>query len=344
MFRSNLLGSLPVDVFRRTPSGKPEQIDPPAVLVQPSAGERIDEFLTMCEMSQCARGNAVGVIVDRDRMARAKQIELAHPDEWALRRDPATGQLVEVRIGGKEVPLADVWLAPAHRIPGVPWGLAPISYAQHHLGLGMSALEFGLEWFGDGIHPTAVLETDQTLDEEQARTIKRRATETLRGDRGILALGRGMTWRSIRVAANESQFLDTQKASAASVCRMLGVPPELLGYAESGSSVTYANREGRALDFLAFHFGTTLRRWNAELSALLPRDQYVRLNPAALLQTDLLTRYRAHALGISAKFLHPDEARDIEDMPPLTDAQRADLAALDVKAPSDGAADQKGGA
>lgn len=341
-FRSDLLGSLPVDAYRRGAGGRPEQIDPPNILVKPTATDHIDELMTMSEMSQCLRGNAVGVIVSKDRLGYATQIELIHPDEWALRRDPLTGALVEARVGGKAIGLDELWLARAHRIAGLPWGLAPISYAAAQIGLGLSASEFGLDWFGDGVHPTAVLETDQDLNEEQAKTIKRRVQENLRGDRGVVALGRGTSWKSIRVAANESQFLETQNASAADVCRMLGVPPEMLGYAAGGgSSLTYANRESRALDFLAFHFGATVRRWERELSALVPRGTFVKLNTGALLQTDLLTRYRAHAMGIGAKFLLPDEARDIEDMPPLTDDEKAELAALDVKAPT--GSDQKTG-
>jgi HK97 family phage portal protein len=343
-FRSDLLGSLPVDVYKRTASGRPVQIDPPSVLVKPTATDRIDEFLVMGEMSQCLRGNAVGVIVSRDRLQYPTQIELVHPDEWALRRDPLTGAIVEARVGGKRIEMDELWLAPANRIAGVPWGLAPISYAAAQIGLGLSALEFGLEWFGDGIHPTAVLESDQSIEQDDAVKIKRRVVDVQRGSREPLVLGKGLTWRSIRVSADESQFLATQRASASDVCRVFGVPPELLGYAESGSSVTYANRESRALDYLAFHFGATVRRWERTLSALVPRGQYVKLNTAALLQTDLLTRYRAYALGIGSKFLHPDEARDREDMGPLTPEQVADLAALDVKAPTGGAADQKGGA
>jgi hypothetical protein len=105
-FRSDLLGSLPVDVYKRTASGRPVQIDPPSVLVKPTATDRIDEFLVMGEMSQCLRGNAVGVIVSRDRLQYPTQIELVHPDEWALRRDPLTGAIVEargeLRGGGQE--------------------------------------------------------------------------------------------------------------------------------------------------------------------------------------------------------------------------------------------------
>ncbi len=341
--RADLLGSLPVDVFERQKDGSTKPVDPPQILTHPSADARIDEFLTMACVSQDLRGNAVGEIVKWDDYGRPEQIELWHPDEWSLRRDPVTGALVEAWFGGKQVPIARVWIARAYRIAGLPWGLSPIAYAANTISAGLSAQEFGLDWFGDGVHPSAVLETDQTIDEEQATTLKKRITGRLRGTREPIVLGRGLTWKPIRVAASESQFLEAQRASGADIARMFGLPPERLGYAAEGKSLTYANRESAALDFRVFSFGHTLRRWNAELSAFLPPNQFARLNAGALLQTELLARYRAHAMGISAKFLHPEEARAMEDLPPLTPEQAADLAALDVKAPEGGATDKTGG-
>jgi hypothetical protein len=58
---------------------------------------------------------------------------------------------------------------------------------------------------------------------------------------------------------------------------------------------------------------------------MLPRGQYVKLNRSAILATDILTRYKAHLMAISGRFMAPSEARAIEDMPPLTPEQQAEL-------------------
>ena len=50
---------------------------------------------------------------------------------------------------------------------------------------------------------------------------------------------------------------------------------------------------------------------------MLPPGQYVKINRSALARTDLLTRYRAHAIALRNQFMVPNEARDIEDKAPL---------------------------
>jgi phage portal protein BeeE len=67
-----------------------------------------------------------------------------------------------------------------------------------------------------------------------------------------------------------------------------------------GTSLTYANVEQRALEFLTFG----LRRWmvTAEYAynRLLSSTTTVKFNAAALVRTDLLTRYQAHESAIRA--------------------------------------------
>jgi hypothetical protein len=43
----------------------------------------------------------------------------------------------------------------------------------------------------------------------------------------------------------------------------------------------------------------------------------VKFNREALLETDVLTRYKSYEIGIRNKFLVPNEAREKEDRPPL---------------------------
>jgi phage portal protein BeeE len=109
--------------------------------------------------------------------------------------------------------------------------------------------------------------------------------------------------------------------TSAECCRIFGPGiAEILGY-ETGGSLTYQNIEQRNLQLLIYALDPWLTRLERALSALLPRPQQVKFNRGALLRTDLLTRYRAHAIAIRAKFGTQDEARELEDRPPLTPAQ-----------------------
>jgi phage portal protein BeeE len=102
----------------------------------------------------------------------------------------------------------------------------------------------------------------------------------------------------------------------ATIARYFSVQPELIG-GESGGSLTYANVEQRATDFLVF----CLRRWivtmEVALSALLSSTTSVKFNAGALVRTDLLTRYQAHESAIRAGWKLRSEVRELEDLPPI---------------------------
>jgi HK97 family phage portal protein len=96
------------------------------------------------------------------------------------------------------------------------------------------------------------------------------------------------------------------------------VPPEMIA-AESGNSLTYANVEQRGLDFLTYAVRPWLVRLETAISALLPSTQTVRFNPDALVRVALKDRYEAHKIGIDAGFLTRNEARELENRPPLAE-------------------------
>jgi hypothetical protein len=52
-------------------------------------------------------------------------------------------------------------------------------------------------------------------------------------------------------------------------------------------------------------------------TSLLPAGQYVKLNRKALARTDLLTRFRAHALALQNRWMVPNEVRAEEDQQPV---------------------------
>jgi HK97 family phage portal protein len=168
--------------------------------------------------------------------------------------------------------------------------------------------------------PSGLLTADQRLTREQAEELaetwhakfgSRRAAE-----RRTAVLGSGTTWQAVSVAPEESQFLDTLRFNVAQVCRIYGVPPEMIA-AASGDSLTYANVEQRSLDFLTYAIGPWLTRLETALTDLVARGTFVKFNSGALLRTALKDRYESYEIGLRAGFLTVDEVRQLEDREPL---------------------------
>lgn len=313
---ASLTATLPVDVYRGEGADR-KKLPLPKVLVDP-AGDgygRVD-WTYQYMLSTLLRGNAYGKKASRDRMGHVTQVVLYHPDDVQGWRDEESG-LPQWRVAGKKVDADEMWHQRAYSVPGLLLGLSPVAFHAQTIGLGIAALRFGVQWFEDGAHPSGLLTNESALDAKQAKTAKDRFMAALRGSREPVVLGQGWKYQQIQVAPEESQFLETQKYTSAECARIYGPGmPEILGY-DTGGSMTYANVEQRSLDLLTYTLDPWLVRTENMFSALLPTGQYVKINRAALSRTDLLTRYRAHALALQNKFKVANEVRDLEELPPV---------------------------
>jgi len=302
--------------------------DPP-LLVQPSADSSMPDFMYQLMVSALLRGNTYGRIVRRDQLGYPMQIELASPDSVSMRVDRQTGKNAYI-FGGVQIANEDVFHFKAYRFPGANQGLSPIQYARRSVATDLAVSDFAYGFFRDGAHPSSVLSTDQPINQEQALTIKERFLSAVKG-REPAILGAGIKYQQIQISPEESQFLATQKYGTAEIARVFGVPPEMIA-AEAGNSMTYANVEQRSIDFLTYSVQSWLTRIEAAFRPLLPGAKHARFDTSVLLRTDLETRMKATAIGIASKQLTPDEARAMNDLPPLTDDQKniLSLVPLDV--------------
>jgi HK97 family phage portal protein len=200
--------------------------------------------------------------------------------------------------------------------PGNVLGLSPIAHARQAVGLGLGAEQYAAKLFGDSAIPSGVLTTDQRINRQDALALKEGWRAAHKGRRDIAVLGDGARFQAITIPPEQAQFLETTRANVATIARYFGVQPELIG-GESGGSLTYANVEQRALDFLQFCLRPWIVRTELALSALLSSTTSVKFNAAGLVRTDLLTRYQAHESAIRAGWKLRSEVRELEDLPPV---------------------------
>jgi HK97 family phage portal protein len=295
----------------------------PPILRAPSAGWSLPEFTYAALQSALLRGNAYGLIVDRAGAGLLpSQVELLAPERVGVE----VNSRVIWRIDGQEVDPASIWHLRAFTAPGQILGLSPINHARQAIGLG--AEKYAARFFGQAAIPSGVLTSDQDIKQERADHLKARWRDAHATQRDIAVLGSGARFQPVSIAPEEAQFLETTQANVRTICRYFGVQPELIG-ADSGNSLTYANVEQRALDFLTFGLRPWLVRLEVALSALLSSTTTVKFNAAALVRTDLLTRYQAHESAIRAGWKLRSEVRELEDLAPV--------AGIDDQEPPEGA-------
>lgn len=313
---SDVVSMLPLDVFRNV-GGVPTEVGRKPTLVE-SPSVRVDARTWRAQVivSWLLWGNAYGYVTSFDGLGWPRSVEILHPDTVQVIEDGSLSP-PRFKVDGREVDRSRIIHRPGRWVtPGSVVGVAPLTRFRETIGLAVAAREFAAGWFGEGAHPSAVLETDQVVDQEQIKTIKQRLMAALRG-REPIVLGAGTKYKAMQETPEHSQLTEQQNGAAVSVARSFGVPPEMIAAAVSGSSVTYANREQRAIDFLTFSADPWLVRFEDMVTAHLPRPQYAKFNRGALLRTDITTRYKAHGMALRDGWRNANEVRDLEDEGPI---------------------------
>jgi HK97 family phage portal protein len=330
--QAGLISTFPVDQYRDVLGIQTEYSPMPPILTDPG-GTRVGmvDWLAMTQLDLGRAGNTVGLIVERNAMRTPyypdglpSRIELqpAAMCSYVKRRDKPA----QWRIDGKFYDPRDVYHERANVVAGMDIGLPTVLYAALAIGEGLSMQKHGLDWFSTGGIPKARMRNlAKRLNANEIATAKQWYSDTINnGD--VLVTGNDWEYDFIQAQQAGMEFIEGRKLAGADVCRYFDTPADLVDVqASSGGSITYANITQRNLQYLLYHLGPMVARREVALSRLLPRPRYVKLNTDALLRMDPQTRQEVMRSKIESWFLTNSEARELDNLPPLTAAQRAEL-------------------
>lgn len=322
--RANLISTFPVDVFRRV-DGRQIEVPKPPVLVNPG-GDRVG-FPEWCYSTQVdldRGGNAFGLITARSGTGLPARIDLQPLSEVTVR--VKDGRISKYRIGGVEHDPVDVWHEKQYTLAGLHVGLSPVAYAAWSIGEYLSIQDFALTWFGNGGVPRAHLRNKlQTITPAAAQTVKERFKASVHsGD--VFVTGSDWEYQMIQAEQTGMEWLDAKRYSVGDVARFFDCPGDLIDAAVATGSITYANVTQRNLQFLTMHLGPSIVRRELALSTkLLAQPRYMKFNTDALMRMDPKSRADAFAARIAARTLAPSEARELDNLPPFTEAQLAEF-------------------
>lgn len=322
--RSNLVSTMPADVFRRVGDLQVEMPKPP-VLIAPG-GERWDyvDWMHATQFDLDRTGNTVGLITETNSLGLPARIDLQSINDasYVHYRDTEP----KWRIAGKDYALSKVWHERQYPVAGLPVGLSPIAYAAWTIGQYESAQRFALEWYGSGGIPKAHFQntTQEIVDPKVAEAMKIRFKASVEG-RDVFVTGKDWVYNPIQSAAVGAEWLEAQKFGIGDVARFFDCPGDLIDAAVQGANLTYANVTQRNLQFLIMSLGPAIVRRERSLSRLLPAPRYVKLNTSALLRMDDKTQAEVFNLALDGRWMVPSEIRDLKNLPPFTEGQLAEF-------------------
>ena len=201
-------------------------------------------------------------------------------------------------------------------------GQSIVQYVGDAILAGKSARDYNWRFFDTGGLPSAVISTQHELDEEQIMSLKQSYIDAYsKGGydrRGVLVLHSGFDLKPIGFKPEDLQLLDTLKLSDLDVCRILGIPPHLLGITDKA---TFASVEQQGLDFVRY----TLRPWIVRVEqamnvSLFETDRFfVEASVEGFLRGEIKTRYESYAVARQWGWMSVNEIRKLENMPPIPD-------------------------
>jgi HK97 family phage portal protein len=312
------LSTLPLKAYRQVGDARQPMNTLPQLFQSLTDAGRLTPWLFQCVTSLALRGNAYGLVVQRDGFGYPTAIEWLNPSDVTL--DESQPGAAVWRWRGRPVPEEDIVHIPWYCLPGSRLGLSPISAFATTMNLALHGQQFANDWYAaGGVPPSTFKNTQKTIDQTESSTIKARLVSAIK-TREPIVFGSDWEYTPITVSPKDAEFIASSKQSANLVAAIYGVRPEKVG-GEAGSSLTYATVEQNQLEYTT----STLRFWAELLEGrffgLLPQRQYVKFNLDALVRADVKTRWEVHQIAKTLGARNVDEIRALEDEPPLPNGQ-----------------------
>jgi len=324
--RSNLVSSMPLDVFRKV-DGAHVEVAPPPVLVSPGGARvGIAEWLYSSQMDLDRVGNAYGIISETDGVGLPRRIDLVSHADVTVR---VNDDVVTYRIKNKIYSEEEIWHERQYTVPGLIMGLSPIAYAAWQLGLWESTVHFAADWFSNnGMIPSGHLRNiARILEDGEADKVKRRYKAAIEGG-DIFVTGKDWEFSTKSTPLVDASFMQQERHTDKDIVRFFDVPGDLVEVHGSGASITYANITQRNLQFLIMSLGPAVQRREAALTKLVEPPRFVKLNSNALLRMDPKSTSDMLVAEVAGRITAPSEARALMNRAPFTDEQLAEFAVL----------------
>jgi len=326
---SETLAGLPADVVRKKGDIRQPVERPPAWLEQPNPEATWFEFTERVFESLLMDGNAFIVITARDSTTFPSELNTLNPQMVQVKRR-RNGQTFFLWDGQRELerygPTAPGGEVLHIRLAsgGTGRGLSPIAAAMQSIGLALAAEKQGARFYGRGQTLAGLMEFEPTATQENVDLTKanwrRRHAGTDRAyEPGILV---GAKWKPMSVTPEEGQFLQTRAFQVEDIAsRFYGIPPHLVGLTEKQTSWG-TGVEQQGIGLYRFTLRGHMIRFEQAMSQLLPRGQFLRLNPRALLEADSETEAKVLQTALQNAVITRNDWRAILDKAPVPGGDR----------------------
>jgi HK97 family phage portal protein len=326
--RSELLASVPLHLYRRTPSGGRERADDnPLYRVlhdSPNSNQSAYEFRELMVRSLDYWGNAYARIIWNARGAVTGLVAILYGDCTV---DQLPNGRLRYRVFNQQSRRTETLLAEeVLHIRGPTRdgiiGWSPIMIARASLGLAVAQATTAQSLSENGLRPSGLLSYPQMLSPDQRQSLHGLAKDEHAGARNagkLMIVDGGGKFEKMSFSPEDSQFLEQRRLSNEDVARVFGVPPTSVGILDKG---TYSNTEQESYSLVQNCIGPLAARIETAMQRCLltdvgRRNLYIEHDLDGLLRGDVKSRYDAYRVGRESGILSVNDVRRAENEPPI---------------------------
>lgn len=261
-----------------------------------------------------------GAAIAMHRMPRGSMSPLISPEDGSVYYGVGPNPFLP-DISGIDyiVPARDVWHLRAHCPRHPLLGESPATAAALAMGINVALSRSQAVFFARMSRPSGVLVSDQQLNAEQIARLRANwaAQSQLMAQGGVPILGNGVKWTPMGIHSEDAQVGAAARFSGEDIARVYGVPLPVVGEL---SHATLTNVEQLVSLWLSTGLTSLLELIERDMNRIFQFDGYhefVTLDTRALLRTDFAARIEALCKGIQGGLFKPNEARAMEDLPPV---------------------------
>lgn len=278
------------------------------VIRRPNREWSYRDFMRDTVMYGAAYGEAIALVTERDAGGFASNLAVVRPDriqsDWdGIRHDWYTYDRNGKRFDYRREDV--VHITPFIRDPGDGRGRGPLQICGVATNVAVEAEMWASRFFVGSV-PSVFLEAKVPLAGDDPQTIKDKWMED---PPNVPKVGYGIEPHMIAVDPEGAQLPSIRLQNRGEVALMFGISGRLLEYAESGSSITYANVGDLATELVRLSLHPTyLEPIEQAFSDLRPRGTEVRFDVDGFQRADQKTRYDIHEKAISLGIYDAEEA------------------------------------
>jgi HK97 family phage portal protein len=290
------------------------------LLMRPNAAQNVIDWVSWTVFNLLIHGNSYYFVQRNDRFEPVKLIPLSSatrrafltPDNDLFYDVSAFGEFFTTLDTQQIAPSRDVLHIKLPSRSSILHGDSPIQYAYGAIGVNSTIQASAAAFVGNMNRPSGIISTEQTLTPSQMIELREKFDEVSRGmNQGkVPILGNGLKFQPMSISAEDSQLLESYKASTLDICRIFGVPIQLLGQETNGAASSVATLIGQFKAGSLLYIAELIEFALEELFKFDHDIDTIRFDLDNVARADFTTEIETLSKAIQNAVFAPNEARN----------------------------------